>query len=203
MRPAWLQFLLATSLCACSAASSATDLRWRFDIDTRLIRFETDRGDDFHSTQGLAVRAGLYLNHYISLEAGAVLNNRVIDDTRKDIAGYYQVSLEQQGLLLGLRAGHRFTSPYEVFARLGLSHARTELEVTEALDDSTPPVSVSASDRTLGYYIAFGGTHFITPTIEAHLELGRETQPDLFSDRSRYPFDLDALSLAFGIGILF
>jgi opacity protein-like surface antigen len=203
MKPARLQSFLAAILCIYSTGTSATDHRWRLDIDALLTRYDSNRGSDFHSTQAISIRGGLYLNDYLALESGAVLNNRVIDDTRKDIAGYYQASLEQQSLLLGLRASHRFTSPYEIYARLGLAYARTELEITEAFADNTPPQSVSASDRTLGYYLAFGGTHFITPTIEAHLEFGRQSQTDLFSDRSRYPFDLDALSLGFGIGILF
>ena len=198
-----LQLFLILILCTYVSGISAADQRWRLDTDVLLTRFDSGRGDDFHSTQSVSARAGLYLNKYFAVESGLMLSNRVIDDTRKDIAGYYQAGLEQQGILLGMRAGYRYTAPYELFARIGLSYARTELEIEEAFPDDTRAISVSATDRTLGYYFAFGGTHFITPTIEIHLDISRQTQPDLFADRSRYPFDLDAASFGIGIGLLF
>jgi opacity protein-like surface antigen len=175
----------------------------QLDANLLLSRFDAGGNDDFKSNKAFAAFYNYYLKDWIAVNAGLLVSDKALDESRKDIVGTYRASLQSSSILLGIKPRYKFSSPYEVFGRLGLQYWQTELEVEEYFNDNIPEGSSSITDTGYGYYFGFGGAYYVTNNVVVQLELSRFTQLDVFNDDSIYPFDLEMNALSFGVGYRF
>jgi opacity protein-like surface antigen len=171
-------------------------------LDASLLLTDLDAGgnDEFKSGRGLALQYSYYLKEWMAADIGLLVSDKTLDQTREDIVGQYRASIQTNAILLGIKPGYKFSTPYEVYGRLGLQLWRTELEVEEYFNDSIPEGKSSVTDSGYGYYASLGGAYYITKNVMLQLELRHMMQLDLFQGESDYPFDLMINALSFGVG---
>lgn len=188
----------ATSLCLTAHAENM-----QLDANLLVTGFDAGGNDDFKSGRALAVHYSYYLKDWIAADAGLLVTDKALDESRRDIVGDYRASLQTTSILLGIKPRYKFSTPYEVYGRLGMQYWQTELEVEEYFNDSTPEGSSSLTDTGYGYYASLGGAYYVTENVVLQLELSRFTQLDVFAGESNYPFDLAITALSFGVGYRF
>jgi len=174
-------------------------------LDTNLLlsRFDAGGNDDFKSNKAITAYYNYYLKDWIAVNAGLLVTDKALDESRKDIVGNYRANLQSSSILLGIKPRYKFSTPYEVYGRLGLQYWQTELEVEEYFNENIPEGSSSITDTGYGYYFGFGGAYYVTNNVVVQLELSRFMQPDVFGGDSNYPFDLNMIALSFGVGYRF
>lgn len=195
------RFLVSVLMSCMFFSVHAEDMQ--LDANLLLSRFDAGGNDDFKSNKALAAYYNYYLKDWIAVNAGLLVSDKALDESRKDIVGNYRASLQSSSILLGIKPRYKFSSPYEVFGRLGLQYWQTELEVEEYFNDNIPEGSSSITDTGYGYYFSFGGAYIVTNNVVVQLELSRFTQLDVFGDESNYPFDLEINALSIGVGYRF
>ena len=175
----------------------------QLDASLLLGSFDAGGNDDFKSNKAIAAYYNYYLRDWIAFNAGLLVTDKALDETRKDIVGTYRASLQSSSILIGIKPRYKFSTPYEVFGRLGLQYWQTELKVEEYFNDKIPEGSTTINDTGYGYYFSLGGAYYVTDNVVLQLELSRFTQLDVFGGDSSYPFDLDMKALSFGVGYRF
>lgn len=188
-------------MCCIPFSIHAEDMQ--LDANLLISRFDAGGNDDFKSNNALAAYYNYYLKDWIAVNAGFLITDKALDESRKDIVGNYRASLQSTSILLGIKPRYKFSTPYEVYGRLGLQYWQTELEVEEYFNDNIPEGSSSITDTGYGYYFSLGGAYYVTNNVVVQLELSRFTQPDVFGSKSSYPFDLDMNALSLGVGYRF
>lgn len=197
--PAFLLFALQILLPVGAHAVNDNQL----DVNIALNGFDAGGNDSLSSNRALNLQYSYDLIEWLAADVGLFVSDKSLDDTRQDIVGFYRASLQTSALLLGIKPQYRFTSPYEVYGRLGVQVWRTELEVEEYFNANLPEGSTSLTDTGTGYYVGIGGAHNITENVLVQLEIRRQVQLDVFGGDSAYPFDLNITSLVFGVGYRF
>lgn len=197
--PAFLLFALLIFLPVSAHAVNDNQL----DVNIALNSFDAGGNDSLSSSHALNLQYSYDLIEWLAADVGLFVSDKSLDDTRQDIVGFYRASLQTSALLLGIKPQYRFTSPYEVYGRLGVQVWRTELEVEEYFNANLPEGSTSLTDTGTGYYVGIGGAHNITENVLVQLEIRRQVQLDVFGGDSAYPFDLNITSLVFGVGYRF
>ena len=197
----FFQHLLFVLLASISLVVSAKNMQ----IDINLLLTSTDAGgnDDFKSGRAIAAHYNYYLNTWLAVDVGLLASDKTLDQSREDVVGDYRVSILTQSILLGLKPRYKFSTPYEVYGRLGLLYWRTELEVEEYFGEGIPGGKESATDNGYGYYVSIGGAHYVTENTVVQLELRHMKQLDVFKGKSNFPFDLTINSLGLGLGYRF
>jgi opacity protein-like surface antigen len=198
---AFFPYLLIVVLASTSLFAHAKNMQ--IDINLLLTSMDAGGNDDFHSGKAIAAHYNYYLNTWLAADVGLLASDKTLDQNREDIVGDYRVSLLTQSILLGLKPRYKFSSPYEVYSRLGLLYWRTELEVEEYFAEGIPGGKKSATDNGYGYYASIGGAHYVTENTLVQLELTHIKQLDLFEGKSNFPFDLTINALSLGLGYRF
>lgn len=173
------------------------------DINLLLTSMDAGGNDDFHSGKAIAVHYNYDLNTWLAADMGLLASDKTLDQSREDVVGDYRASILTQSILLGLKPRYKFSTPYEVYGRLGLLYWRTELEVEEYFGEGIPGGKKSATDNGYGYYASIGGAHYVTENTMVQLELRYMKQLDVFGGKSNFPFDLTINALSFGLGYRF
>ena len=186
----------------CMAAGAGAE---NMQLEVNLLRTVLDAGgsDDFKSGNAIAVNFNYDLNNWLAADVGFLVTDKTLEESRQDIVGFYRANIRSQALLLGVKPRHRFQSPYEIFGRLGLQLWRTELEVEEYFAEGIPEGADSEKDTGYGYYLSFGGAHYVTDRVLVQLEFRHFKQLDVFQGKTAYPFDLEINALSLGVGYRF
>jgi opacity protein-like surface antigen len=193
---------LPVVILACMAyAVQAKDMQ--LDVNLGWTGLDAGGNDEFKSGKALFVHYDYFLNNWLAADAGLYISDKTKEESREDIVGDYRTSIESQAILLGVKSRHRFASPYEVYARLGLQYWRTELEVEEYFAPGIPGGTDSATDTGYGYYASIGGGYYVTETVLVQLELTHMKQLDVFEGDTQFPFDLTINAFTFGVGYRF
>lgn len=195
------RFIISVLVVGMPFTIQAEDMQ--LDANLLLGRFDAGSNDDFKSNKAIAAYYNYYLKDWIAVNAGLLVTDKALDESRKDIVGYYRASLQSSSILLGIKPRYKFSTPYEVYGRLGLQYWQTELKVEEYFNENIPEGSTTITDTGYGYYFSLGGAYYVTDNVVVQLELSRFTQPDVFGGKSSYPFDLKMNALSFGVGYLF
>jgi opacity protein-like surface antigen len=175
----------------------------QLDVNVGWTKLDAGGNDEFKSGRALAVHYGYFLKHWLAADIGLVVSDKTREESRRDIVGDFRTSIQTQAILLGLKPRYKFSTPYEVYGRLGLQYWRTELEVEEYFGPGIPEGAESAKDTGYGYYVSIGGGYYVTENVMVQLEFGHMEQLDVFEGKSRYPFDLAINSFSFGVGYRF
>ena len=199
--PTIIQFFVATLFVCVPFSIHARDMQ--LDANLLLTGFDAGGNDDFKSGRALTVHYSYYLKDWIAADAGLLVTGKTLDESRKDIVGDYRASLQTTSILLGIKPRYKFSTPYEIFGRLGLQYWQTELEVEEYFNNVIPEGKSTATDSGTGYYASLGGAYYVAENVVLQLELSRFTQLDVFAGESNYPFDLTITALSFGVGYQF
>lgn len=174
-------------------------------LDGNLLRTSLDAGgsDEFKSSNAIAINYNYDFKSWLAADVGLLVTDKTLEESRQDIVGYYRANIRSQALLLGIKPRRRFQSPYEVYGRLGLQLWRTELEVEEYFGEGIPEGADSEKDTGYGYYLSFGGAHYVTDRVLVQLEFRHFKQLDVFDGKTAYPFDLEINALSLGVGYRF
>jgi opacity protein-like surface antigen len=175
----------------------------QLDASVLLTTMDAGGNDNFKSGKGLTLQYSYYLKQWLAADIGLFVSDQTFTDTSQDVVGDYRASIQSKSILLGIKPRHRFTAPYEVYARLGIQYWQTELEVEEYFNESVPGGKTSATDTGTGYYASLGGAHYISERVVVQLELRHMMQLDVFEGESGSPFDLRINALSFGFGYRF
>ncbi len=173
----------------------------KVELITFSNQFDAGANDKFERGSSVSLQFVYALNHWLAIDAGMYISEKIHDEVRKDIVGNYRASMATEALLLGLRPQHRFIE-WQVYGRLGVLGYDTELEVEEYFDGNIPGGIDSARTQGTGYYLGIGAVNFISERITIQFEFNRMTQRDLFSS-SDSPFDLNINSIGIGCGLTF
>jgi opacity protein-like surface antigen len=173
------------------------------DVNLGWTSLDAGGGDEFKSGKALALHYNYFLKHWLAADIGLYVSDKTLEQSRKDVVGDFRTSIQSQALLFGLKLRHKFSTPYEVYGRLGIQYWRTELEVEEFFGPGIPSGTDSANDTGLGYFVSIGGGYYVTEKIMVLLELRHMTQLDVFEGKSNFPFDLAINSFSFGLGYRF
>jgi opacity protein-like surface antigen len=174
----------------------------QFDVNLLLTGMSAG-GNDLKSGKAIAVHYNYYLKNWLAVDAGLFVSDKTRDQSREDIVGNYRASIQTQSILFGIKPRYKFSTPYEVYGRLGLLYWQTELEVEEYFAEGIPGGKDSAKDNGVGYYASIGGAYYVTKKVIVQLELRHMKQLDVFEGKSSFPFDLTINALSFGIGYRF
>ncbi len=190
----------ATMLCLPLTVNAAN---MQLDINLHLTQPDAGGNSQFKSGQALSLHYTYLFKPWLALDTGLFVSDKTRDNKSSDVAGDYQANIQTTALLLGIKPQHTFTAPYQLYGRLDLMYWKTELEVEEYFGTGAPGGVNSADDNGVGYYISFGGAHYITDKLTIQLEFSHMKQLDLFEGKSSYPFDLTINSLSLGVGYRF
>ena len=195
------RFLYTILLMWMTAGAHAENMQ----LDGNLLRTVLDAGgsDDFKSGNAIAINYNYDLKNWLAADVGLLVTDKTLEESRQDIVGFYRANIQSQALLVGLKPLHRFQSPYEVYGRLGLQLWRTELEVEEYFGEGIPEGADAETDTGYGYYLSFGGAHYVTDRVLVQLEFRHFKQLDVFQGKTAYPFDLEINALSLGVGYRF
>ncbi len=174
----------------------------KVELATFNNQFDAGGNDKFERGSSISLQYVYAFNHWLAVDAGIYISEKIQDEVRQDIVGSYRVSMATEALLLGLRPQYRFIE-WQVYGRLGVLGYDTELEVEEYFDGNIPGGIDSARTQGTGYYTGIGAVNFITDRITIQFEYNRMTQRDLFKDSSDSSFDLQINSIGIGCGITF
>ena len=193
---------LVLALVTCLApAVHAEDMQ--LDVNLGWTRLDAGGSDNFKSGKALAVHFDYFLKHWLAADLGLYVSDKTLEESSQDIVGAYRTSIQSQAILLGLKPRYKFSTPYEVYGRLGLQYWRTELEVEEDFGAGIPGGTDSSKDTCYGYYASIGCGHYVTENVMVQIEFRHMKQLDLFADTSQFPFDLTINSFSFGVGYRF
>jgi len=199
--PVFNKRLVAAFLISCSFAVVAENMQ----LDANLLLTQLDAGgnDEFKSGKAIAVNYNYYLKNWLAADIGLLVSDKTLEQSRQDIVGDFRASIQTQSILLGIKPRYKFSTPYEVYGRLGLLFWRTELEVDEFFGEGIPGGTSSAKDSGTGYYASIGGAYYVTENVIVTLELRHMKQLDVFEGKSSFPFDLVINALSLGVGYRF
>jgi opacity protein-like surface antigen len=175
----------------------------QLDVNLGWTSLDAGGNDEFKSGNALALHYNYFLKHWLAVDTGLYVSDKTLEESRKDIVGDFRTSVQSQAILLGVKPRYKFSTPYELYGRLGLQYWRTELEVEEFFGAGIPEGTDSAIDTGYGYYVSIGGGYYVTDNIMVQLELRHMTQLDVFQGKSDFPFDLVINSLSIGVGYRF
>lgn len=175
----------------------------QLDVNLGWTNLDSGRNDNFKSGKALAVHFDYFLKHWLAADIGLYVSDKTLEESSEDIVGVFRTSIQSQAILLGLKPRYKFSTPYEVYGRLGLQYWRTELEVEEFFGTGIPGGTDSAKDTGYGYYASIGGGYYVTENVLLQLELRHMKQLDVFEGKSQFPFDLTINSFSFGLGYRF
>lgn len=194
--------LLYIPLFACITCSAAAE-NMQLDVNLGWTSLDAGGNDEFKSGNALALHFDYFLKHWLAADIGLYVSDKTLEESRKDIVGDFRTSIQTQAVLLGLKPRYKFSTPYEVYGRLGLQYWHTELEVEEYFGPGIPEGNTSADDTGYGYYASIGGGYYVTENVILQLEFRHMEQLDVFEGKSQYPFDLAINSFSFGVGYRF
>ena len=192
-----------TLLLLVSVPYGAQSRDMQLDGNILLADFDAGGSDDFSSGNALNLQYSYYLKSWLAADVGLLVSEKVLDGPNEDIVGTYRAGLQTNTLLLGVKPRYKFSSPYEIYGRIGLQVWRTELEIEEYFNDSTPEGRIVLDDTGTGYYFGLGGAHYVTDNVMVTLEVRQLVQLDVFAGESNYPFDLTITALSLGVGYRF
>lgn len=175
----------------------------QLDVNLGWTSLDAGGNDEFKSGNALAVHYDYFLKHWLAADVGLYVSDKTLEESRRDIVGDFRTSIQTRAILLGLKPRYKFSTPYEIYGRLGLQYWYTELEVEEYFGPGIPEGTVSANDTGYGYYFSIGGGYYVTENVIVQLELRHMEQLDVFEGKTQYPFDLAINSLSFGVGYRF
>ena len=199
--PAFIQFFIIVLMTVMPVAVHAREIQ--LDASVLLTAMDACGNDNFKSGKGLALQYSYYLKQWLAADVGLFVSDQTFTESGRDVVGDYRASIQSKSILLGIKPRHKFSVPYEVYARLGIQYWQTELEVEEYFNESVPGGKTSATDTGTGYYASLGGAHYINDRVVVQLELRHMMQLDVFEGESDYPFDLRINALSFGFGYRF
>ena len=194
---------LIFALVTCLAPAVHAENNKQLDVNLGWTSLDAGGNDNFKSGKSLAVHFDYFLKHWLAADLGLYVSDKTLEESSQDVVGTYRTSIQSQAILLGLKPRYKFSTPYEVYGRLGLQYWRTELEVEEYFGTGIPEGTSSADDTGYGYYVSIGGGHYVTENVIVQLELRHMEQLDVFEGKSQYPFDLAINSFSFGVGYRF
>jgi len=175
----------------------------QLDVNLGWTSLDTGRNDNFKSGKALAVHFDYFLKHWLAADIGLYVSDKTLEESSEDVVGVFRTSIQSQAILLGLKPRYKFSTPFEVYGRLGLQYWRTELEVEEYFAAGIPEGTASATDTGYGYYASIGGAYYVTQNWIVQLELRHMKQLDVFEGKSQFPFDLTINAFSFGLGYRF
>jgi opacity protein-like surface antigen len=195
------QHLLFVLVSCLVPAAHAEDMQ--LDVNLGWTNLDAGGNDNFKSGKALAVHFDYFLKHWLAADLGLYVSDKTLEESSQDVVGAYRTSIQSQAILLGLKPRYKFSSPYEVYGRLGLQYWRTELEVEEDFGTGIPGGTDSSKDTGYGYYASIGSGYYVTENVMVQIELRHMKQLDLFADTSQFPFDLTINAFSFGLGYRF
>lgn len=197
-----IRLLLIIVLVACNTKTVQAE-NMQLDVNLGWTSLDAGGNDEFKSGKALALHYNYFLKHWLAADVGLYVSDKTPEESSQDIVGSFRTSIQSQAILLGLKPRYKFSTPYEVYGRLGLQYWHTELEVEEYFGPGIPEGKVSADDNGYGYYVSIGGGYYVTENVMVQLELRHMEQVDVFEGKSQYPFDLAINSFSFGVGYRF
>ena len=193
---------LVVALVTCMAIPVQAE-NMQLDVNFGWTNLDTGRNDNFKSGKALAVHFDYFLKHWLAADIGLYVSDKTLEESSEDVVGIFRTSIQSQAILLGLKPRYKFSSPFEVYGRLGLQVWRTELELEEFFGTGIPGCTVASKDTGYGYYASIGGGYYVTENVLVQIELRHMQQLDVFGDTSQFPFDLTINSFSFGLGYRF
>ena len=193
---------LVVALVTCMAIPVQAE-NMQLDVNLGWTSLDTGRNDNFKSGNALAVHFDYFLKHWLAADIGLYVSDKTLEESSEDVVGVFRTSIQSQAILLGLKPRYKFSSPFEVYGRLGLQVWRTELELEEFFGTGIPGGTVASKDTGYGYYASIGGGYYVTENVLVQIELRHMQQLDVFGDTSQFPFDLTINSFSFGLGYRF
>ena len=193
---------LFTVLVACMTYAVQAE-KMQLDVTYMLTSLDASGNDEFKSGRALDLRYNYFMKNWLAADVGLYVSDKTLEQSRQDIVGDFRTNVQTQAILLGLKPRYKFTTPYEVYGRLGLQYWRTELEVEEYFAPGIPGGTDSAKDTGYGYYAAIGGAYYVTEKVLVQLELRHMKQLDVFEDKTQFPFDLTINAFGIGVGYRF
>jgi len=175
----------------------------QLDVNFALTSLDAGGSDEFKSGNAVAIHYNYFLKNWLAADVGLMVSDKTLEQSRKDIVGDFRTSIQTQAILLGLKPRYKFSTPYEVYGRLGLQYWRTELEVEEYFAPGIPGGTDSAKDTGYGYYASIGGAHYVTENWIVQLEIRHMKQLDVLDGKTQFPFDLAINSFSIGVGYRF
>jgi len=198
---AYTQFIIIGLMTVISMTVHASEMQ--LDVSVLLTDMDASSTDEFKSGKGVTLQYSYYLKEWLAADIGLFISDQTLEESQQDIVGDYRTSIQTNSFLLGIKPRYKFSTPYEVYARLGVLYWQTELEVEEYFNESISGGKTSATDTGTGYYASLGGAHYIGEHVVVQLELRHMMQLDVFEGESDYPFDLRINALSFGLGYRF
>lgn len=193
---------LVVALVTCMAIPVQAE-NMQLDVNLGWTNLDTGRNDNFKSGKALAVHFDYFLKHWLAADIGLYVSDKTLEESSEDVVGIFRTSIQSQAILLGLKPRYKFSSPFEVYGRLGLQVWRTELELEEFFGTGIQGGTVASKDTGYGYYASIGGGYYVTENVLVQIELRHMQQLDVFGDTSQFPFDLTINSFSFGLGYRF
>ncbi|VAW61466.1 hypothetical protein MNBD_GAMMA08-1749 [hydrothermal vent metagenome] len=176
-------------------------------IDSNVFYTIPDAGgsDNFHTGKIVNVNFNYYTLPWLTITGGFFFSEEIADNTRSDIVGTFQASIETRGLALGVRPEYKFSERNKIYNKSGFLYYNTKVKVDEFFEAGLPIGSSSASTNGYGFFISFGWEHSLTQSVTFQLELGTQKQLDLFDGKTTPDrvFDLTTTGFSVGIGYRF
>ena len=174
-------------------------------IDVNIYYAIPDAGgnDTFHTGKTATLNYSYYPLSWLAMSAGIFFSEEIFDQTKTDIVGSYQSSIQTRGMTIGIRPEYRLSKRNKIYFRGGFLLYDTRLTVSEFFEPGRPSGKSSASTQGNGYYLAFGWSHYFTDTVSFQLELASLSQQRLFADQTRSDNVFDLSFRGFSIGLAY
>jgi len=155
-------------------------------VDANIFYTIPDAGgtDNFHTGKILSVNINYYALPWLAITSGLYLSEKISDNTKTDIVGTYQASIETRGFTLGLRPEYLFSKRNKIYARAGILFYKTDITVEEYFEPGLPSGSSSDSTDGNGILLALGWSHSFTEKVSFQLELKNLQQQNLFNGKT-------------------
>lgn len=176
-------------------------------VDGNILYTVPDAGssDDFHTGKIISAHYNYYYRPWLAFTTGIFFSEEIFDETRQDIVGTYQASLETHGLTIGIRPEYVFSKRNKIYTRLGALLYETKIRVEEYFEPGITAGSSTDSTDGYGYFIDFGWSHLLTEKLSFQLELNSQNQLDLFDGKTSAErvFDLNNTGFSLGLSYAF
>ena len=94
----------------------------QLDVNFALTSLDAGGSDEFKSGNAVAIHYNYFLKNWLAADVGLMVSDKTLEQSRKDIVGDFRTSIQTQAILLGLKPRYKFSTPYEVYGRLGLQY---------------------------------------------------------------------------------
>jgi len=188
----------------CIAFSNATQAD-NMLIDANVFYAIPDAGgsDDFHTGKILVVNYNYYALPWLAVTSGFFASEKITDNTRTDIVGTFQASIETHGFTLGLRPEYLFSKRNKVYGHAGFLLYKTKMKVEEYFAPGLISGSSTETTDGNGYFFALGWAHSFTQKVSFQFELKTLRQLDLFDGQTTAENVFDMNYTGFNLGLAY